>query len=95
MKVTTRELRQAAQQLLDHLDGLGQDSFEIDEDYYWSVPVDSRYDPANTPSNLTIGQLSDDWNEIRAINDKKREPVGFALVWLAAILRRVGEKAVG
>jgi hypothetical protein len=42
-----------------------------------------------------LGQLSDDWGELKRITDGDAEPIGYALVWLAAIRRRVGEKAVG
>lgn len=95
MKVTTAELRRAAQRLLDHADAVGQAELEIKDDYYWNVPEDVRYDPHRQPGELTIGQLSDDWQEIRAILDGEREPVGRALVWLAAVLRRYGESVVG
>jgi len=38
---------------------------------------------------------SDDWNELQRIVRGESAPIAYALVWLAAILRRVGEQAVG
>jgi hypothetical protein len=93
MKVSTDELRRATLLLLRHLDDTGQSEVEIDDDFYWNVPEEQRYDAYEKPEELTVGQLSDDWAEIQAILDGKRKPVGRAVVWLAAIMRRVGEKS--
>lgn len=95
MRVTTGELREATLKLLEHLDSTGQSSFEIDEDYYWAIPSESRYEPSVAPRDLTVGQLVDDWRELREITSGRREPIGYALVWLSSLLRRVGEKSVG
>ena len=95
MKVSTDELRSAALVLLRHLDESGQKEFEIAEDFYWDVPAEKRYSPYDEPKELTIGQLSDDWSEVARMAGGNREPVAYGLVWLAAVLRRVGEKAIG
>lgn len=91
MKVSVAELRKAAEILFNHLEGTGQIAIEIDDDFYWQVPASERYDSYKSPENHTIGQLSDDWDEIQKLVRGNRAPVGFALVWLASILRRVGE----
>jgi len=93
MRVTTGNLRQATAQLLEHLEKTGQAEFSVEEDFYWSIPEGDRYDPYNEPKKLTLGQLSDDWAEVQSIVDGSRAPVGYALVWLAAVLRRIGEKS--
>ncbi len=95
MKVSTEELRRAALELLRHIEESGQTEFEIAEDFYWEVPADKRYAPYEEPGELTVGQLSDDWSEVAQMIRGSRELVGYGLVWLAAVLRRVGEKAVG
>lgn len=97
MRVTTTELRVATLALLDHLEATGQTEFEIDEDYYWSVPQTLAYDPTETPASgeLTLGQLSHDRDEVLALVDGSKPPFSYALVWLSAILRRVGEQASG
>jgi hypothetical protein len=81
--------------LLDHLEQSKQAEWEVEEDYYWEAPADGRYNPHAEPGTLSLGQLSDNWGELKRITDGEAEPIGYALVWLAAILRRVGEKAVG
>jgi hypothetical protein len=95
MKVSVQELQRAASILLKHLEETGQNVLEIPEDFYWDVPADRRYEQYNEPKQLTVGQLSDDWAEVNRITKGEREPLGYALVWLASVLRRVGEKAVG
>jgi hypothetical protein len=59
------------------------------------VPADKRYSPNDEPKTLTMGQLSDDWLEVAQMTMGNRETVGYGLVWLAAVLRRVGEKTIG
>lgn len=95
MQIATSELRQAVTRLLDHLDCAGQAVLTLDKDYYWSVPPDQRYDPHKRPTELTLGQLSDDWSELKKIITGQSEPIGYALVWLSAILRAIGEENVG
>ena len=95
MKVTTKELRRSIDQLLTHLEDGGATEFEIEEDFYWNVSVSERYLPYEEPRALTLGQLSDDLDELRAIRDGQKEPVGYALVWAASILSRIGELSEG
>lgn len=95
MRITTKELHAATSALLQHLEEIGQKEFEIDEDYYWFVPESEVYAPYQTPKDLTLGQLSHDVKEIVALAHGQREPLGYVLVWLAAVMRRVGEKSAG
>jgi hypothetical protein len=95
MKVTTDEVRRAAMALLTHLDETGQSEVEIEEDFYWHIPEQERYDTYAKPKEFTVGQLSDDWAEIQAILAGRRKPVGMAMVWLASVMRRMGEKSRG
>lgn len=95
MKVTTKELRETMDLLLSHLEDSGKTEFELEEDYYWSVPPADRYSPYEEPKVFTLGQLSDDLEELRSIRAGEKEPLGYALVWLSSVLTRVGEKAKG
>jgi hypothetical protein len=79
--------------LLRHLEETGQAEVEIDDDFYWSVPAEQRYKPYVEPKALDLGQLSDNWAELTKMAAGKSGACGYALVWLSAILRRVGELA--
>lgn len=61
------------------------------QDYYWSIPREQRGNYSGEPTEHTLGQLSDDLAELRRINAGEAEPVGYAFVWLAAVLRELGE----
>jgi hypothetical protein len=44
--------------------------------------------------DLTMGQLSEDWNEVAKIASGQRPPAAYALVWLSSLLRFIGTKFV-
>lgn len=94
MQVSTSELRTICERLLAHLDELKVEIVDIPYDIYWDVPQTSRYDPYQEPKEYTIGQLTDDWAELRKVLQGTNEPLGYHFVWLAAILRAVGEEIV-
>lgn len=93
MKLKVSELRAVAQRLFTYLEDTGRIEVEIREDYYWFISQEEVYDPSQEPKELTIGQLSDDWQELKHILSDKSPPIGYALVWFSAILRNVGEKS--
>ena len=90
MTVDIEELRKIVTALLDVLETEGS-SVEIADDYYWDVPEKYRYQVYESPAELTVGQLTDDWNELRRISCDEVDPFPYALVWAASILRRIGE----
>src|SRR6476659_5202373 len=94
MEVDFNELQQITETLLTHLRSSNLDSVELGVDFYWNMPKAAKYDPYYEPTSLTVGQLSDDWAELQRILSGEREPLAHHLVWLAAILRAVGEKVV-
>ena len=94
MQIKIEELKLIADRLFAHLTATGNATVEIPHDFYWSVPESAAYDPYNQPSDLTLGQLNDDLDRLRCIEEGTAEPLGYALTWLASILRAVGEKTV-
>jgi hypothetical protein len=94
MKVRVSELRQAANVLFDHLERTGHAEIEVDSDYYWSIPKEKLYSVYENPSDFTVGQLSEDWENVRAIGAGRKDPIAYGLVWLSTILRFVGSNIV-
>lgn len=94
MRIPLAQLRQVTNQLYDHLEAQGHSSVEIPHDYYWEIPKEQRCDVYRDPAGLTMGQTSDDWEELRKILTGESEPIAYALVWLAALLREIGEEVV-
>lgn len=94
MNIQISDLREVCEQLFSHLETNGHTSIEITDDYYWHIIKEQKYDPYRQPNDLTLGQLTDDWIELKKITEGKSEPLGYAFVWVASILRAIGEKIV-
>jgi hypothetical protein len=97
MQVNLRELLAVASIIVEEHLETGSEDVELDVDYYWHIPTAKKYDPYTTPDcgALTLGQLSDDVKELIAIANSTSEPTSYALVWLAAVVRAVGETLGG
>lgn len=88
------ELKAVTEKLFSYLQESGYDTVEISADYYWDISKEERYNPYKEPKNLNLGQVTDDIAELQSILADKKEPVGYALVWLASILRTIGEEVI-
>lgn len=58
------ELRAISEHLFSHLHENGVSEIAVEPAYYWDVPKDVRYDPANEPAELSMHQLPDDRAEL-------------------------------
>ncbi len=93
MRVDVPSLRLAANTLFDHLDEIGVESVSLDGDFYWQIDEKELYDPTRKPTAFTLGQLSSDRDEIANIVAGK-PVISYKFVWLASLLRAVGETIV-
>jgi hypothetical protein len=93
--ITVEELRELFNILMDHLEKTGTVSVKLDRDFFWSLPQDQLYNVYEEPKNLNIAQLSESLDFLNQIRLGQREPVGFALVWLADVLRAIGHRSIG
>lgn len=93
MKITVEELKAIFELLLKYQKELGKESFSLPYDYYWTIPKEHRYEPYNEPdlSNLTLGQLSWDLENLRETLREKRYPTNLHFVWLGQLLIAIGE----
>lgn len=91
MEISVDRLRAITDALFSHLERKGIKSVTISDDFYWEVPVANRYDQYHEPTQHSVGQLSDDLHELNRRVDGKVPIVGYGFVWLAALLRRIGE----
>lgn len=95
MKIYIAELEKIVGLLFEHIKADEHEWVEITDDFYWDIPGEKRYDPYNEPQDYNLGQLTDNWNELSNILHGRIEPINYALVWLAAILRKIGEDLPG
>jgi len=80
--------------VLQHIKQQRSAPIERSDDYYWEINEAQLYDPTKDPSDFSLGQLSEDWARLSQILAGDAPPIGYALVWLASILRAVGQKNV-
>lgn len=95
MRIKIADLRRAADLLIQHLSESGVESIELEDDLYWDLPTSIRYDVHADVPGAETGRIGDDWREVQGMLEGRQAPIGYGLVWLAAVLRRVGEKHVG
>lgn len=92
MRIDISALRKAVDMILSEIENEGIREVDLSKDYYWSIPADQRYDPYNSPKELTLGQLSEDWKETLRIVNESQPPAAYQLEWVSALLRYVAER---
>ncbi|MCP4608498.1 MAG: hypothetical protein GY845_07275 [Planctomycetes bacterium] len=91
MHIKLADLRSISEKLFTYLESQGVESLDVKVDYYWHIPKEQIYDPYQEPSELDLGQLTDDWCELQKLLDTDSQPITYCFVWLAAILRAIDE----
>lgn len=93
IEISLSDLRDVTNRLLNHLEEVEGDSVALERDYFWSVPAPGVYNVYSKPDDLTVGQLSECWVSLQQLLADGGD-VSYALVWLADILRAIGEDIV-
>ncbi len=94
MKIPVTELRALTNRLLDDLEQQGHQVVDLSDDYYWDIGKNELYDPSKDPEELSLGQLTHDWERLQRILTGQNQPLAYGLVWLAAVLRAIGYQIV-
>ena len=95
LRIPVAELRRAALVALDHLESKVGASVTLDREFFWSIPGDAAYDLDSEPSELTVGQLSESWQHLADLLGDESQALSYHLVWLAEVLRAIGQDVVG
>lgn len=95
VRVPADQLRRVFELLIRHVEQTSNADLAIANDYFWSIPEPARYDVYNEPTEFTIGQVSESWNNLQGMLDDESKALGYGLVWLADVLRAIGDEAVG
>lgn len=61
----------------------------VSEDYFYSVPFPEIYDVLGDAPKLTIGQLTESWENLLRTDAS----VQWELVWLGDVLKAIGHLA--
>jgi len=94
MEVNIRQLREVTDKIFSHLLEDGVEKLDLTADYYWQIPREFLYDKYDEPKSFTMGQLSEDLTFVEEIREGVRSPVAYGLVWIASLLRYIGEEIV-
>lgn len=94
MKVDVDVLERALTRVIAHLRCASQADLQVDQNMYWFIQKSSLNDVTCVPSeqNMSLGDLEDDWKELLALANSERDPIGYDLVWLSAVLRSLGDR---
>lgn len=92
--VSVETLRQVLNQALDGLQRKAGETVELDKDFFWSLPPEAAYDVYTPPEadQLTIGQLTESWNNLAGIHARGDTVPPYALVWIADVLKALGHQ---
>nr|WP_314424702.1 hypothetical protein [uncultured Erwinia sp.] len=91
MEVDLNVLENAVNKIFSDMRSRGVDSFSLDVDFYWNIPRDKLYDPYVEPTELDIGQLEEDYENLVEMSSKNLL-VGHNLKNVAVLLRYLSEK---
>ena len=91
MEIDIEKLRAITNLIFDHIThDLKVKKIELKQDYYWDIETEHLYDMTKKPIELTAGQLYDDWEFLKKI-DNREEAVALMFIHLAPLLKYVGE----
>ncbi|WP_051407469.1 hypothetical protein [Nocardia sp. CNY236] len=94
--VPIAELRRLLDIVLSHIEAAtNSPAVDLEKDYFWSIPPDALYDVYKSPADLTIGQLSESWQNARGLLADPGKVIGYDLVFLSDVLRAIGHGATG
>lgn len=85
MKIKIEEIEKVITLLLLKLKESKGNEIELSYDYYWDIASEQLYNPYEEPKDITLGQLSDDWEEIQRLSITD-DAIAYDLKRVAAIL---------
>lgn len=86
MKISVDEIQKIILHLLSRLKESRGDEIEVTNDYYWDISDEELYNPYEEPKNTTLGQLSDDIEEIQRLVNSD-DAIVYDLKRISSILR--------
>ncbi|RZA02508.1 MAG: hypothetical protein EOP47_06655 [Sphingobacteriaceae bacterium] len=63
-------------------------NIELENDYYWDIDSKELYNPSEEPKDLSLGQLSFDWEQIAKA--KSEDLIPYDLERVSNILKALG-----
>jgi hypothetical protein len=92
IQIPVEKLREVFDTLLNHVAQDPGQYVTVRKDAFWSIPAPNVYDVYSEPQELTIGMISESWRNLEAMTGQDARVVGYGLVWLAEVLRAIGDE---
>jgi len=92
MKVKIDDLEKVLILLFAQLRENVGDILEINNDFYWDIPAEDLYNAYEEPKKLTLGQLSDDLNEIKRLIASPDEAISYDLKRISNIIKSLSNE---
>ncbi len=86
MNVKIDDLLLITSLLLSKLKEEKGNEIEINNDFYWDISNEEIYNPYKEPENITLGQISDDLEELQGLL-KSKEAFSYDLKRLSSIFK--------
>ena len=88
MKIDLNELLKATKALINTIGNKNGNEIEVGADYYWSIAPDEIYNVYEKPKQLTLGQLSEDWETLQ-LSVRSNNLTPYDLQRISAILKAI------
>lgn len=89
--ISIPRLRESFERVIDYLVQTEGSSLALSRDYFWSISADELYNVYSRPTDMTIGQLTESWQHLEDLLDGQTDVLRYHLVWLADVLRAIGQ----
>lgn len=76
-------------------ENFGDEIILSSQDYYWQIGLDDMYDVHQEPKELMIGQISDDWSELKRLLVNADDAISYDLVRLGELLKLLKYNSLG
>jgi hypothetical protein len=93
LRVRVTELRTWFDILLEHVVDSAGEEIHPSHDYFRALTKEDRRNVYEEPTSTTIGQISECLDNLRGLVSSG-EPISYGFVWLAEVLRTIGEDIV-
>ena len=87
MKINIDDISKITTLLLSNLKDSKGNEIELRSDYYWDICATQLYNPYDEPKDISLGQLSDDLNEIYRLSESKGDAIPYDLKRVAELLK--------
>lgn len=71
------------------------DTISLDNDYYWTIDEEEKYNPYVEPKEKLLGQISFDIEDLERLKNKSNILLSYGLIKIAEILKIIRKESIG